>query len=122
MGKVVGRLVEGTSPPSTGEPQLSIHLAMPSNTASAAETAQFIVQSGGRLLLVVAVTLFVAYLLALLGAVLISSARTRMRARHRPGAARARATVTSLSRLLDEGRGHGVVTGSDDRAMSVRGC
>lgn len=54
-------------------------LVMPESISAFAESAQPFVQSGARLLLMVSMTLFMSYLLFLLGAVLISSAASRMR-------------------------------------------
>lgn len=102
-----------------GEISLLIHFGMPMNAASVAESAQSLLQSGSRVLLMIAMTLFLAYLLFLLSAVTISSALTKVEALRRPVAVDAPATVTSLPLPLDDGWGNRVVKSADDRAMSA---
>lgn len=69
------------------------------------------------MLLMLAMALFMAYLLFLLSAVAISSAATRIRNRHQHG--ELHATVTSMPVQVEVGWGGRPVEGVDDHALSA---
>ena len=98
---------------------MPIFFVMPMSTISVAESAQSFLQSGSRVLLMIAMALFLAYLLFMLSAVTISGAITKVNALRRPLTTEPRSTVTSLPLPLDDGWGNRLVPGPDERAMSA---
>ncbi len=80
-------------------------LSAPLNTvASVSETAQSILQSGGRLLLMIAMVLFLAYMLFMLCAVTLSSAYTTWHTLRQHSRSASAAAITGGSDALHTGR------------------
>lgn len=98
---------------------MSIYFVMPMSATSVAESTQSLLQSGSRVLLMIAMALFLAYLLFMLSAVTISSAITKVNALRHPLTTEPRATVTPLPLALDDGWGNQLVVGTDERAISA---
>ncbi|ALU39668.1 hypothetical protein AS188_07780 [Kocuria flava] len=94
-----------------------VNLVMPMSTASFAASAQSFLQDGSRILLTLAMALFMAYLLFLMSAVAISSVATRIRNRHQHE--ELHATVTSLPVQVEVGWGGRPVEAADERALSA---
>lgn len=120
------RLGEGRRParrgdePATnrGDP-LSAVFVMPMNAASVVESAHSVLQIGSRLLLMVAMALFVAYLMFLLSALVLSSAIATMRALRRPGISENKTIVTPLSPPVGDGRVNWPMAGAVEHALSA---
>lgn len=89
---------------------MSTTVLAPMGTAPATELVQAGLQDGGRLLLMVAMALFLSYVLFMLGAVLLSAAADRVRTAREPfrgggfaGFRSASAGATELHRIGAQG-------------------
>lgn len=94
-----------------------VHIVMSTSAAPFAASAQSFLQEGSRLLLMLAMALFMAYLLFLLCAVVISSAATRIRNRHQNEGLPA--TRIALPAQTDARWGSRPIEAVDDRALSA---
>lgn len=74
------------------------------NVGSVSETAQSILQSGGRILLMIAMVLFLAYMLFMLCAVTLSSAYTTWHTLRQHSRRASTAAITGGSHALHAGR------------------
>lgn len=96
-----------------------INSVMPMNAAPVAESTLEMLQNGGRLLLMVAMTLFLTYILFLLGAAILSGLVTGIHALRSPNSTATAASVTQLPLPVDDGWGNQPNSGADERAMSA---